>query len=60
MAEYQPGVCNIGGREQQKRYFLGAAGFTSPCATFCRIQRFHTGKVEVLRRLRILGKAKLR
>ncbi len=29
MAEYQPGVCNIGGREQQKRYFLGAAGFTS-------------------------------
>lgn len=29
MAEYQAGVCNIGGREQKKRYFLGAAGFTS-------------------------------
>lgn len=27
--EYQPGVCNIGKREQRKRYFLGAAGFTA-------------------------------
>lgn len=27
--EYQAGACNIGKREQRKRYFLGAAGFTS-------------------------------
>lgn len=29
MAEYQAGVCNIGNREQRKRYFLGSAGFAS-------------------------------
>jgi hypothetical protein len=27
--EYQPGKCNIGRREQRKRYFLGSSGFTA-------------------------------
>lgn len=27
MAEYQPGVCNIGRAERRKRYGLGVAGF---------------------------------
>jgi hypothetical protein len=27
--EYEAGKCNIGRREQRKRYFLGAAGFTA-------------------------------
>lgn len=29
MSEYDAGVCNIGRREQRKRYFLGASGFTA-------------------------------
>lgn len=29
MSEYESGVCNIGRREQRKRYFLGASGFTA-------------------------------
>ncbi|MDY6777216.1 MAG: hypothetical protein SVU32_00995 [Candidatus Nanohaloarchaea archaeon] len=29
MAEYDPGVCNIGPAEQRKRYILGGSGFAA-------------------------------
>ena len=29
MTEYEAGKCNIDSREQRKRYFLGASGFTT-------------------------------
>lgn len=32
MAEYQPGVCNVGGVERRKRYAFGVAGFVVAAA----------------------------
>lgn len=48
MADYQPGVCNIGEAEKQKRYYLGGIGFLLTAAYLLVYMQFQFPKLYLV------------